>query len=283
MSETVLLLDDVKAILSDLGRFLDKKGYVVYTATTIKDAKKIIISEQIDFAIVDLKIDFSSEFGGLSFVNFAKRNRPGTRAIVLSSYPGVDADARLALDVEIDGYIAKGGQENYIHAVFRKLQEIGNKESEKKCFVIMPFSTSVSCRDVQWTDIFSNTIKPAVEEAGFGYACERSEALHGNIIEDILDRLNRADLIVADLTDKNPNVFYELGVRHALRGSTILIAQDLDDVPFDLRPYATHTYDWTTEKGREQFKQRVKEVISFIEAKPAAAQSPVRRYLDTLD
>ncbi len=207
-----------------------------------------------------------------------KRIRPKAKAIVLSAY-SLDAEIKSKFEVEIDGYVAKGGATNYITSVLNKLEELEKRPETKTCFVIMPFSTSKSCREEEWTDIFDTLIKPAVEEAGFNYQCKRSKALVGNIIEDILDELNRADIVIADLTDRNPNVFYELGVRHVLRESTILIAQNIDDVPFDLRPYAIHGYDWKITAGRNKFKERIKEIIEFIERDPGKALSPVRKYL----
>jgi hypothetical protein len=144
----------------------------------------------------------------------------------------------------------------------------------------MPFSSSKSCKEAEWTEIFNEQIKPAVESAGFGYKCHRSQALHGNIIEAVLDDLNCADIVIADLTDRNPNVFYELGVRHALRGGTILISQNMDDIPFDLRPYAIQVYDWKLSEHKRQFKERIKEIIGLIEKHPEKASSPIRKYLN---
>jgi nucleoside 2-deoxyribosyltransferase len=94
--------------------------------------------------------------------------------------------------------------------------------------------------------------------------------------------LNRADVVIADLTDKNPNVFYELGVRHALRNATVLITQNMDHVPFDLRHYATLEYEWTTKKGKEDFKNKIKRVLDEIERDPdnVNVMSPVREYLE---
>src|SRR5688572_30030883 len=105
----------------------------------------------------------------------------------------------------------------------------------KTCFVLMPFSTTASCNEDRWTWIFEELFKPAIEEAGYDYQCRRSTATRGNIVADILTDLADAHLVMADLTDQNPNVFYELGVRHALEDRTILLAQNRDHVPFDLR------------------------------------------------
>ena len=135
-------------------------------------------------------------------------------------------------------------------------------------------STSASCRSDQWTEIFENMISPAVVAAGD--ECRRSAGLAGNIIKLILDDLNRADLVIADLTDRNPNVFYELGVRHALRDTTALITQSLDDVPFDLRPYSVISYDWTTEQGRSAFTNMLRACLGEMANRPASGLSPVR-------
>jgi CheY-like chemotaxis protein len=279
MKEVILLLDDEENIRRDLGGYLTNNGYGVHKARSIEEAKKIILSEHIDFAIVDLKIDYETEFGGAQIVNYAKRIHPKAKAIVLSASL-LDEEINSKFEVEIDGYVDKGSQENYIIAVVRKLKELENIPKIKTCFVIMPFSSSKSCKEEEWTEIFNEHIKPAVEGAGFGYKCRRSRALCGNIIETILDDLNSADIVIADLTDRNPNVFYELGVRHALRGATVLISQNIDDIPFDLRPYAIQLYDWKLSENKRLFRERIKELIALIETHPEKASSPIRKYLN---
>ncbi len=284
MKGVVLLLDDEENILRDVGHYLATRDYDVHTASSIEEAKKIILSEKINYAIIDLRIEnkegtnYKTEFEGIQIVNFVKKIQPRAKVIVLSAYP-LDDDINSKFEVEIDGYMAKGGPGNYILSLLGKIAEFERMHGIKTCFVIMPISDSKSCREAEWTEIFNNVIKPAVEGAGYNYQCKRSEALFGNIIENILDELNRADIVIADLTDRNPNVFYELGVRHALRGATILIAQSLNDIPFDLRPYATQVYDWKITAGRDRFKERIKEIIQLIESQPAKASSPVREYL----
>jgi CheY-like chemotaxis protein len=278
MGSVILLLDDEDAIRRDLVNRLRLRGYGVHAAESAENAKKIILSERIDCAIVDLKIDWQSEFGGAEVINFLKRNQPRALAVVLSAY-ALDERIISQLEVEIDGYVEKGGPENYITAVIAKIVQLAKQAPPKKCFVIMPFSASKSCTQKEWDEVFNKLIKPAVERSGFGYVCERSLARTGNIIEGILDGINRADLLIADLTDRNSNVFYELGVRHALRDATILIAQDLSDIPFDLHPYATQTYNWKIETERKAFMKRIKEIIGLIEHNPERAVSPVRKYL----
>lgn len=282
MEETILLLDDQVTILKDLGTYLRRRGYGVHTTSSAEEAKKIVETHNIDYAIVDLKIDFETEFGGIMIVNFVKSRQPKAKVIVLSAY-AFNEEIQAKLEFEVDGYILKGSLDNYILSVLNTLEEFQKGRKIKTCFVITPLSRSKSCREKDWTEIFRKLIKPAVEQSGYNYQCIRSEALHGNIIEGIIEQLHRAELVIADLTDKNPNVFYELGVRHTLGGCTILIAQDLKFVPFDLRHLAIQIYDWRVEEGREGFKTQIKDIIKLIETHPERALSPVRKYINLIE
>ena len=87
----------------------------------------------------------------------------------------------------------------------------------RTCFVIMPFSTTESCSEDEWTLLFEALFKPAIEGAGLDYECRRSVATRGNIVASILQELKESYVVLADLTDHNANVFYELGVRHSLK------------------------------------------------------------------
>jgi len=149
--------------------------------------------------------------------------------------------------------------------------------SKKKCFVIMPFSRTKSCTKEEWTGIFKGIIKPAVEESGLGYVCERSVAERQNIIKGILESVNQAN-VVADLTDNNPNVFYELGVRHTLANRTILIAQGEKDIPFDLKPYPTTFYSKSL-TNIEEFKNDIQKKLVDIETNPERSDNPVSDFL----
>lgn len=80
--------------------------------------------------------------------------------------------------------------------------------------------------------------------------------------------------MLADLSGQNPNVFYELGVRHSLRPRTILIAQNLDDIPSDLREYRTIIYD-TSARGASRFKKKINEFLKEIYKEPERADNPV--------
>lgn len=149
----------------------------------------------------------------------------------------------------------------------------------RTCFVIMPFSATQSCTEEEWTWIFQNLFKPAIEGAGLGYECRRSQANRGNIVAKIIRDLNDSYVLLADLTDRNANVFYELGVRHALKNRSIILAQKREDLPFDLQAYASHVYDWKTEEARARFVEKIRQLLEEIDTNPERPDNPVSDFL----
>ena len=142
----------------------------------------------------------------------------------------------------------------------------------------MPFSSTKRHTTEGWTEIFEDVHKPAITGSRLGYKCERSKIGTGSFIKDILLQLNQADVVLADLTDMNPNVFYELGVRHALRNRTILVSQTMDDVPSDLKQYGVIPYG-TSPKSVANYKKKISETLKNIRNNPDRADNPVSDYL----
>ena len=111
--------------------------------------------------------------------------------------------------------------------------------SEKTCFVVMPIRKFGTPEYAHFRAIFEQ-IKPTIEASGYSVIRADDVQRTGAITKDIVSRLAQSDLLVADLTDLNPNVLYELGVRHALRGTgTIMILDErrTPEIPFDLSAY----------------------------------------------
>ncbi len=149
----------------------------------------------------------------------------------------------------------------------------------RTCFVIMPFSKTTSCSEEEWTVLFEKVLKPSIEGAGLDYVCRRSVATRGNIVGAILRDINDSHVILADLTDRNANVFYELGVRHALKDRSILIAQKGEDIPFDLQAYAYHVYDWKTPEGIRALADKMKQLLTEIDNNSERPDNPVSDFL----
>src|ERR1017187_7776210 len=96
------------------------------------------------------------------------------------------------------------------------------------CFVLTPFAE-------RFQPIYDDHIRTTVERTGL--RCERADDIRGPtlITWDIWERVNRARFLIAELTDQNSNVFYELGLAHAISKDVILLTQSMDFVPFDLK------------------------------------------------
>ena len=83
------------------------------------------------------------------------------------------------------------------------------------------------------------------------------------LIEDVINLIFKSCIVIVDFTGKNPNVFYETGVAHALGKEVIPITQSIDDVPFDLKHHRVLCYD-NNEGGREQLQAKLEERIRTI-------------------
>jgi hypothetical protein len=134
--------------------------------------------------------------------------------------------------------------------------------------------------DDDFQSIWEQLIRPALEEAGYEVARADSRLNQRNILRDIVEGIATADLIVAELTTVNPNVMYELGICHGLRIPTVLIAQDLDEVPFDLRSYRVVTYTRDFEEITK-LKDALIEIGSRHLAKDVDFGSPVEDFYET--
>lgn len=102
----------------------------------------------------------------------------------------------------------------------------------KTCFVISPIGEKGSATRNRADLVFEFVIQKALDE---GFEIQRADMLTepGIITNQIIDRVINADLVIADLSERNPNVFYELAIRHAAKKPYIHIIAHDEDIPFD--------------------------------------------------
>lgn len=127
------------------------------------------------------------------------------------------------------------------------------------CFVIMPFGGYF---DTYFEDIYV----PAVDAAGLSPRRADDIFRPSPIINDIWQLTRESKVVLADLSKKNPNVFYELGLAHALSKPAILVTESISDVPFDLQALRVLVYnkeepDWGAELATAITKS-IKEVLA---------------------
>jgi hypothetical protein len=119
------------------------------------------------------------------------------------------------------------------------------------CFVLMPFGKKPSSigSTIDFDAIYQNLIAPAINESGLEPLRADEEMTGGIIHKPMFERLIPCEYAVADLTTANANVFYELGVRHAVRpwSTVLLFAKESGQLPFDVAPLRAMPYQLTTE------------------------------------
>lgn len=117
-------------------------------------------------------------------------------------------------------------------------------------FVLMPF-------EEKFDDIYTYGIKGAAEDAN-AYAERVDEQIFTEgILDRIFNQISKADVIVADMTDRNENVFYEVGYAHALGKIVLLLTQNADDIPFDLKHRPHTVYGGKIETLRGELTKKI--------------------------
>lgn len=136
----------------------------------------------------------------------------------------------------------------------------------KRAFVIMPFQSPF---DSYYFQIY----KPALESIGFTVA--RVDDLYGShsIMDDIQESIKVADLILCDMSARNPNVFYELGLAHAIGKPVVLVSNNINDIPFDLKHIRTIIYKTDEASWQENL---YKKIVKFsTEKNPSIYPAPL--------
>ena len=159
------------------------------------------------------------------------------------------------------------------------------KDDAKTCFVVMPIRKEGTDEHEHFRALHDTVITPAMRE--LGYAVTRADDIDssGSIARDMVVQLATADVVIADLTGVNANVFYELGIRHALRGQGTIMIVDvaLSEVPFDLKPY--RVIEFTSDlRGVEKLRHALVRFVKTIEGElpDTSKDNPVHDFLPSL-
>jgi hypothetical protein len=131
-------------------------------------------------------------------------------------------------------------------------------------FVLMPF-------DPKFDDVYKLGVQQTAKR--FGISAERvdEQIFHKeNILERIYNQIATADFIIADMTDRNPNVFYETGYAHAKGKTCLLLTSNADDIPFDLKHHRHIIYGNSIQNLILQLERELPAVKSEVENRQSA-------------
>ncbi|MCI9856783.1 nucleoside 2-deoxyribosyltransferase [Microbacterium proteolyticum] len=141
---------------------------------------------------------------------------------------------------------------------------------ELNAFVIMPF-------DADFTPVYEDLIEEPLRDAGWRVTRADTLLNQRSILADVVTGIAHADLVVADVTGLNPNVMYELGLAHALGKRTVMITQNISELPFDLRPYRANAYT-TNFRGAPELASFIRGIAQEVASGTADFSNPVQDY-----
>lgn len=245
---TILVVDDQENWRKLLGEILMGEFEVTAVASYKQALDKINASSMpYHLLITDMRL-IDTELGnehGLKLIE--KLNKTSTKSIVITGYPTIKTMQKAAFGLKVAYYFEKvpSNGEPFDTNEFLKIvrEATGNAKTNRKnkvrknqIFVFMPFAE-------EFRVFYENEIKKTIENSGF--SCIRADDFYGarRIISDIKDGIEESRLIIADLTGRNPNVFFEIGIAHALGKNMIFLVQDLKDVHPNLQTVRCLLYE----------------------------------------
>lgn len=156
---------------------------------------------------------------------------------------------------------------------------VGTPNADRICFVIAPIGEPESETRKRSDQVLKHIIEPAV--AG-RYEAIRADKISapGLITAQVIQHVVEAPLVIADLTDYNPNVFYELAIRHAFRRPYIQLILEGQKVPFDVAPLRTIFYDPHNLDSAAEAKKEIVAQIDTLEEPHAAVENPISVAVD---
>jgi hypothetical protein len=146
---------------------------------------------------------------------------------------------------------------------------------KKTCFLIAPFGSPGSEVRKRSNLIQTYIIEPAVNQADYTLIRADQIIVPGSITAQIIAELLEASLVIADLSGTNPNVMYELAIRHAVGKPVIQISTSISEIPFDIINLRTIVVDTTDIDSVARAKDLLYRTILEIENRPESYESPL--------
>jgi len=158
--------------------------------------------------------------------------------------------------------------------------EKAHEKNIKTCFVIMPIADMHGYESRHFDRVYSHIIKPACANAGFAPIRADEVSSSNLIVLDILRRIVECDIAICDLSGRNPNVMYELGLRQAFNKKTVLIKDDKTISPFDVQAFRYCEYD--TNLRIDNAFNNISSITKALKSTSAADESDVNSIVQLL-
>lgn len=155
-----------------------------------------------------------------------------------------------------------------------------SQEKKKICFVIAPIgleNTDIRRRSDQ---VLKHIIEPVANECGYDPIRADKISEPGIITSQVIQHIIEDALVIADLTGRNPNVYYELAIRHAIRKPVIQIIQAEEPIPFDVAAIRIIQVDHTDLDSVAKCKEGLMSQIRSVENDPSLVDTPISNAID---
>jgi hypothetical protein len=228
LAEIAEEIDDVELSEEGLLEFNSLTASFISSFARLYEQELITINYKSDNKLLDMTLSASKLFFSLLTTSLHD-----TVVTVTPRFNSIQEIIGFSLT---DVIIANTGNTMRIRPVF----SIPRHDSKTRCdvFVLMPFVAELK-------PIYDDHIKNACTESGL-FSLRADDFFHiGHIMQDVWSAIYLAKWIIADCTGRNTNVFYELGIAHTLGKRVIIITQDENDVPFDIRHIRYFKYEFT--------------------------------------
>jgi len=274
----ILVTDDSEGARRHLAAAAQVPGAEVVTASSAREAIQKIEEDSFAVVVTDLRLETSE--AGLDVLRAAKEKDSHSQVILVTAYGtreiSIEAMRLGAFDYLEKNSVATDSLALTKTKVFqalehRKMSEISSGALSMfgaprrdvtwpSVFVVMPFESNLQ-------DVYEDHIKKAVKLAGLDAGRADDFFTAGDIMKKIWSAIHASEWVIADCTGRSPNVFYEVGIAHAIGRETILITQNLDDIPFDLRRLEVIHYHFNP-RGMQAFEATLTKALRNGKAAP---------------
>lgn len=154
---------------------------------------------------------------------------------------------------------------------------MGKTAAKKLCFVIGPIGKHKSDDRIHADVLLKGIIKPTFAKHFNNFRVERADhiAAPGIINSQVITNLIEADLVIADLTGRNANAFYELGIRHLLQLPVIHLYRRGDEIPADIAPYRAIEFSYEDKWEIRNTKIALRKMVTEAISKQFVIENPV--------
>ena len=152
--------------------------------------------------------------------------------------------------------------------------------TNKTCFVIAPIGDAGSDIRKRSDQVLKHVITPAVESCGYNALRADQISEPGMITSQVIQHIVDDPLVIADLTGWNPNVFYELAIRHALRKPLVQMIKRGEQIPFDVAGTRTIYVDHKDLDSVEEAKGEIVKQVTSLERDASDIETPISVSLD---